>query len=206
MNTRSIILAASLALSFTAGCIGTDADTDTGGDPTTTSPTGSKGTNDKRGSTSSSDDPSTLPGSAATGAGTPCKGEGIKVLTATPCTAPKGTYVALEGTDRDAIANEMWTVMTNAQCWFKDGSTQEYVFYGNLEYTFWGSTSDSKSFGTLGVVSVGRFEDKNAAVVTIRDENWLIVTLDAATLTIGKYINNAPYIELYKAHNEGRCF
>lgn len=136
-------------------------------------------------------------------AGTPCPGKGIKVLGT--CNAAKGEYVALEGADRDAIANEMWTVMTNAQCWFKDGSSQQYVFYGQLQYTFWGQVSDSKSGGTLGVESVGRFEDKNAAVVWIRDEPWLLVVLDGQRLTLGKYINGAPYIELYVAHNEGRC-
>jgi len=139
------------------------------------------------------------------GGGTPCQGQGIKVLNA-GCVAPKGTYVALESqTDKDAIANEMWTVMTNAQCWFKQNTTQNYVFYGYLQYTFWGQTSDSKSGGELGVVSIGRFEDKNAAIVMIRGEQWLLVTLNNQQLTLGKYINNAPYIELYEAHNEGRC-
>ena len=143
------------------------------------------------------------PGTGTPATGTPCPGQGIKVLGT--CNAPKDTYVALEAPDRDTIANEMWTVMTNAQCWFKSGSTQQYVFYGQLEYTFWGATSDSKSFGTLVVESIGRFEDKNAAVVRIRGESWLIVTLDAQTLTLGKSLNGQPYVELYKAHNEGRC-
>ncbi len=158
-----------------------------------TAPTGSSTTTDTGGGSG-----------AGTGtSGTPCKGQGIKVLGA--CTAPKGTYVPLESPDRDAIANEMWAVMTGAQCWYKEGSTQQYVFYGDLQYTFWGQTSDSKSAGTLAVDSVGRYEDKNAAVVIIRSEPWLIVTLDAQTLTLGKSLNGQPYIELYKAHNEGRC-
>ncbi len=142
-------------------------------------------------------------GGPGASSGTPCSGKGIKVLA--HCNAAKGEYVALEGAERDQIANEMWTVMTNAPCWYKDGSTQQYVFYGQLQYTFWGQVADSKSGGTLGVDSVGRFEDKNAAVVIIRGEPWLLVTLSDQQLTLGKYINGAPYIELYNAQLDGRC-
>jgi hypothetical protein len=135
--------------------------------------------------------------------GTPCSGKGVKVLAR--CNAAKGEYVAIEGAERDAIANEMWTALTGAPCWFKNQSSQQYVFYGQLQYTFWGQVADSKSGGTLGVDSVGRFEDKNAAVVIIRSEPWLLVTIDPQTFTLGKYINGQPYIELYKAQMDGRC-
>lgn len=135
--------------------------------------------------------------------GTPCSGQGIKVLGT--CNAKKGEYVALQGADKDRIANEMWTVMTNAPCWYKEKSVAQYVFYGNLQYTHWGEHSDSKAGGTLGVESVGRFEDKNAAIIILRSEQWLLVTLDAQTLTLGKYINGQPYIELYRAQMDGRC-
>jgi hypothetical protein len=138
-----------------------------------------------------------------TAAGTPCPGQGIKVLGT--CNAKKGEYVALQGSDKDRIANEMWTVMTNAPCWYKDNSVAQYVFYGNLQYTHWGEHSDSKAGGTLGVESVGRFEDKNASIIILRSEQWLLVTLDAQTLTLGKYINGQPHIELYRAQMDGRC-
>lgn len=146
------------------------------------------------------------PGAGTPGAGTPsaatCPGQGTKLL---HCNAAKGEYVALDGAERDAIANEMWTVLTGAQCWFLEGSTQQYIFYGDLQYTFWGRVADSKTGGTLQVQSIGRFEDKNAAVLDLRSEPWILVTLDAQTFTLGKYINGQPYIELYRAHNEGRC-
>lgn len=150
------------------------------------------------------------PGSeAATGStgggasGPPCQGQGVRVLAG--CVAPRGTYVPLEGAEREAIANAMWTVMTDAPCWYKEGTTQTYSFYGDLQYTFWGVASDFKSGGTLGVESVGRYEDKDAAVVTLRSESWMIVVHDRATLTLGKLIAGQPYVETYRAQPDGRC-
>lgn len=149
------------------------------------------------------DGASTTPG-ATTGGGTPCQGQGIKVMAG--CTAPAGTYVALnDKAETDRIAQEMWTVMTNAQCWYMDNSAQQYIFYGQLQYTFWGTYSDSKSGGTLEVTSIGRYENKNAATVTMRSETWMITIGDASTIYLGKVLNGQPYVETYRAHNDGRC-
>lgn len=171
----------------------------------TTTNGGSSGSSGDGTGSSSGGASSSSSGGASSGGGTPCTGEGIKVLAG--CTAPQGTYVPQEGAERDRIANEMWTVMTNAPCWYMKDSVQQYVFYGEdnqLKYTFWGANSDSKSFGTLGVTSVGRYEDKNAAALVIRNENWLLV-IHQNTLTLGKVLNGQPYVETYIAQQDGRC-
>lgn len=181
------VLGFSLSLSL-VGCLGEDPPSG-----------GGQGTTDAAGSA-----PERTRGGAGTGGiGTPCTGEGIRVMSG--CTAPAGTYVPLEGAERDRVANALWSAMTNAPCWFKQGSSQQYVFYDALQYTFWGDYADSKSFGTLGIESFGRYEDKDAAVFTMRNESWLFVVHDAQTLTVGKQLNGRPYIELYQAHYEGRC-
>ncbi len=176
------VLAASLSL---AGCLGSDP------------PSGDAGNlaGDASGGASGGGGPSAV--------GAPCAGEGIRVMSG--CTAPRGTYVPLDGVERDRVANTLWLAMTNAPCWFKQGSSQQYVFYDMLQYTFWGDYADSKSFGTLGAESFGRYEDKDAAVFTMRSESWLFVVHDAQTLTVGKQLNGQPYVELYQAHYEGRC-
>ena len=189
--THAHPLFAALALSLSTlviGCIGTDA---------------ASSNESSQGPTTTGGPSAPVADGSGNATGTPCTGQGIRVMSG--CVAPKGTYVALEGTEHDRIANEMWAVMAGAQCWFKQGSAQQYVFYDMLQYTFWGDYADSKSFGTLGVESVGRYEDKNAAVITMRNESWLFVVHDNQTLTIGKQLNGQPYIEVYQAHNEGRC-
>jgi hypothetical protein len=125
-----------------------------------------------------------------------CKGTGLRVMA---CNAPQGTYVALEdAADRDPIANELWTLLTNAPCWYMEGTTTNYRFYGNLQYVYSGITADN-SGGTLGVVSVGRFENKNASVLQMSYDTWLLVAHDPQTFTIGKMLNGQPYIETYRA-------
>jgi hypothetical protein len=52
---------------------------------------------------------------------------------------------------------------------------------------------------------VSRYEDKNAAALVIRNENWLLVIHDQNTLTLGKALNGQPYVETYIAQQDGRC-
>ncbi len=140
-------------------------------------------------------------GGANGGGGSPCQGQGIKLMTG--CNAGQGTYVAAsDEAEKNRIGQEMWNTLTGAPCWYRTGSTQQYVFYGNLQYTFWGAVADSKTGGTLDVQSVGRYESRNAAILNLRGEQWIIATEDAdpSTFYMAKATNGQPYIAPHKAH------
>lgn len=115
-------------------------------------------------------------------------------------TSQTGAYVQVDSqSEQQQIGNQLWALLTSAPCWYMEGTSTNYSFYGSYQYTYAGLSAD-RSGGTIGVMSIGRYDAKPAAVVQMSYDTWLLVGIDAQTFTLGKYLNGQPYIEVYRAN------
>ena len=98
------------------------------------------------------------------------------------------------------IAQRMWTTMTSAQCWYMKGTTNNYSFSGYLNYRYAGYETTA---GTLGVNSIGKFGEYDAADVVIGSSQYWIGVYDAQTLVMSSMFNGQLVTNVYIAVGPG---
>lgn len=133
---------------------------------------------------------------AAAGTGTGC-------AASDPAKAFDGnaTYVAeADQAKAQEIGNRMWATMTAAPCWYMKGSTTNYSFSGYLQYRYAGYETTS---GQLGVSSVGKYGEYDAADVMIGGTQYWIGVYDSQTLVIGSINNGGLVTNVYIAVGPG---
>jgi hypothetical protein len=114
------------------------------------------------------------------------------------CNAPARTYIALsDPAEQQRIAAEIWQVLTSYPCWYLVGSSTNYQFYGQYQWRYRGFTDIY--LGRVGVRSIGRYEDKNAAVVDLFDTR-LIVIVNNHRFAFG----SSAFVNYYEA-SDGVC-
>lgn len=114
---------------------------------------------------------------------------------------PNTAYVAEQDQAKASeIGNRMWATMTSAPCWYLKGSTNNYSFSGYLGYRYAGYETTS---GTLGVNSIGKFGEYDAADVMIGSSQYWIGVYDAQTLVISSFQNGGLVTNVYIAVGPG---
>lgn len=80
------------------------------------------------------------------------------------------------------IATRMWSILTAAQCWTLQGSSNNYTFSGANDYRYAGSYETTS--GQIGLSSVGSFGGYDMADVTISGTEYWIGIKDAQTIAL----------------------
>jgi len=110
-------------------------------------------------------------------------------------------YVAEADTAKsNEIAQRMWTTMTSAACWVMKGTTNNYSFSGYLQYRYVGYETTA---GTLGVNSIGKFGEYDAADVVIGSSQYWIGVYDAQTLVMSSMYNGQLMTNVFIAVGPG---
>jgi hypothetical protein len=146
----------------------------------------------------------------AVGCVAPVSGEGTarepaESASGTATSAAPETYKAIEDAQAaNAIGTTMWTTLTSAPCWYEKGSTNNYSFYGELQWRYAG-TMDTYS-GNGQVHSTGKYGAMTAAVVKLYSGDYLMVIIDDNTFTLFRYVNDQPALTVYTANRgPGAC-
>jgi hypothetical protein len=108
------------------------------------------------------------------------------------------TYV--ENTDRaeqNRIAQEIWQVLIAQKCWSIKGSSNNYSFSNPANYRYVGITDTVA--GQISLQSAGKYGDRNAARVTLRDEDQLVVVISATEIAIAFTFNGSIVVNSYFA-------
>lgn len=98
------------------------------------------------------------------------------------------------------IAQRMWTTMTSAPCWYMKGSTNNYSFSGYLQYRYAGYETTA---GQIGVNSIGKYGEYDAADVMINGTQYWIGVYDSQTLVFGSFYNGGLVTNVYVAVGPG---
>lgn len=110
-------------------------------------------------------------------------------------------YIAEADTAKsNEIAQRMWTTMTSAPCWVMKNTSYHYSFSGYLEYRYVGYETTA---GTLGVNSIGKFGQYDAADVVIGSSQYWIGVYDSQTLVMSSMYNGQLMTNVFTAVGPG---